>query len=328
MIASHPVPARSTQRFIETLRRCWRCPSLTALEVLWRWAFGIPVLWVLGYNAMLIIYAVPLQHTGISNMSLLDPVGAAQILANAALLLAPPAMQVAHWLAPLLILSWAVAAGLGRALVLWRVRRVFPGLAPLRIKPVTLILLQIVRTFALAATFYAWFAGVQWAATVAITTKLQANRPADLVQYSALVIVISLGLFTLWAVASWIVSAAPVLSAIRGTGFMASMLGSFRLGALTGKLVEINLVLGIVKLALLVLAMVFSASPLPFESVTTVEFLHWWWVGITVLYLVASDFFHVARVVGYLELSRAYEPEEIFSGRAGLDSSILASDRT
>jgi len=80
-----------------------------------------------------------------------------------------------------------------------------------------------------------------------------------------------------------------------------------RLGPLRGKLVEINLVMGIVKIALIVLAMVFSACPLPFESVTTPEFLAWWWAGVTVLYLVASDFFHVARLVGYLELWRTYE---------------------
>ena len=311
-MANHPVPVRGTQRFIETLRRCWSRPSLTALEVLWRWACGIPVLWVLGYNALLILHAVPLQRTGIGNLSLLDPVGAAQILANAALLLMAPVLLVAHWLAPLLVAAWAVAAGLGRVLVLWRVRRLFPELAPLRIKPVTLILLQLVRTLALAATFYAWFAAVQWAARVAITTRLQASQPADLVQYAALVIVISLGLFTFWAVVSWIFSAAPMLTAVRGTGFFASMRGAFRLRLLTGKLVEVNLVLGIVKLALLVLAMVFSASPMPFESVTTDDFLHWWWLGVTLLYLVASDFFHVARMVGYLELFRAYEPLKDF----------------
>ena len=45
------------------------------------------------------------------------------------------------------------------------------------------------------------------------------------------------------------------------------------------KLVEINLVMGIVKIALMVLALVFSACPLPFESVATPEFLTWWWMG-------------------------------------------------
>jgi hypothetical protein len=34
---------------------------------------------------------------------------------------------------------------------------------------------------------------------------------------------------------------------------------------------------------------------------------------VTVLYLVASDFFHVARLVAYLELWRAYEGNENLS---------------
>ncbi len=87
---------------------------------------------------------------------------------------------------------------------------------------------------------------------------------------------------------------------------------AFRLGPLKSKLVEINLVMGIVKIALIVLAMVFSATPLPFESVTTPQFLAWWWIGVTVVYLLASDFFHVARQVAYLELWRAFESEENF----------------
>ena len=82
---------------------------------------------------------------------------------------------------------------------------------------------------------------------------------------------------------------------------------AFRLGPLKAKLVEINLVMGIVKIALIVLAIVFSATPLPFESVTTPEFLAAWWFGVTLLYFVASDFFHVARLLGYLNLWRAFE---------------------
>jgi hypothetical protein len=47
--------------------------------------------------------------------------------------------------------------------------------------------------------------------------------------------------------------------------------------------------------------------------VTTPEFLFWWWVGVTILYFLGSDFFHVARQVAYLQLWRAYEGAENFS---------------
>jgi hypothetical protein len=74
----------------------------------------------------------------------------------------------------------------------------------------------------------------------------------------------------------------------------------------------VNLVLGIVKIALIVLAMVFSATPVPFSSVTTPEFLMWWWAGVVVLYLIGSDFFHVTRLMAYLGLWRAFEAGESF----------------
>src|ERR1700734_2224695 len=140
-----------------------------------------------------------------------------------------------------------------------------------------------------------------------ILGPLSVGGEPNLVGYSALVIVASLGLFTLWAVVSWALSVAPLLAMLRGSGVRKSLAAAFHLGPLKAKLVEINLVMGIVKIALIVLAMVFSATPLPFESVTTPEFLLWWWVGVTALYFLGSDFFHVARQVAYLELWRAYQ---------------------
>ncbi len=47
-----------------------------------------------------------------------------------------------------------------------------------------------------------------------------------------------------------------------------------------GKLIEINMVMNIVRIALIVLAMVFSASPLPFSSVETQMFFNCWWGGV------------------------------------------------
>jgi len=94
---------------------------------------------------------------------------------------------------------------------------------------------------------------------------------------------------------------------LRDLGPGASLAAAFRLGPVRSKLVEINLVMGIVKIALIVLAIVFSSCPLPFESVATPNFMAWWYAGVTVLYLVASDFFHVAGLVAYLKMWKAYD---------------------
>ena len=308
----HDVPVRGTQRLVDTLFRCWKRPSLTALEVLWRWAYGIPALALLWHEGMHIVNTISLQYTGITQVSLLDPLGSAQVIANVGLRVLPPLLKVARWMVPLLIVSWAVVSGLGRTVVLWRVQQLFSEMRPVRNRPLAHIALQLVRSVALASSFAVWFVGLQWAAQTAITSKLEANQDPNLVLYCALVIILSLGMFTLWAVVSWVFSAAPLLAATQETSVFGSLAATFRMGELKSKLVEVNLVLGIVKLALVVLAMVFSATPLPFESVATDAFLHVWWALVTVLYFIASDFFHVARLVAYLELWRIYVPGKDF----------------
>jgi hypothetical protein len=88
-----------------------------------------------------------------------------------------------------------------------------------------------------------------------------------------------------------------------------------RLGPLRAKLVEINLVMGIVKVALVVLALVFSSCPLPFESVESQTFLMWWWTGVGVLYLIASDYFHVVRSAAYEALYQTHRTPSKDAGR-------------
>ena len=79
--------------------------------------------------------------------------------------------------------------------------------------------------------------------------------------------------------------------------------GSLR--GLRSRLVEINLVLGVVKAALMVLAMVSCATPVPFKEEINGTSLYVWWALVTVAYLAASDFFQVARIIGFIELWRA-----------------------
>jgi hypothetical protein len=168
-----------------------------------------------------------------------------------------------------------------------------------------MIALQLLRVVALCSTFAVWFLAVRGAANFALanaSVNSDAQGEPNLVLYCALVIVLSLGIFTVWALLSWVFSIAPLLALVEGLGVGESLTRSLRLGPLRGKLVEINLVMGIAKIALIVLAMVFSATPLPFEDAVSGTALYAWWALVTVLYLVASDFFQVARVVAFVEL--------------------------
>ena len=250
-------------------------------------------------------------------MSVMDPMGAAEVLAKAGAALLPPVLRVAAWLVPVLLTVWVVVSSLGRGLVL---RRADAGL---HARPGTLMVLQAVRIAALAGSFAVWFLCLHGAADYAINGPIEQGQEPNLVLYCALAIVATLGLFTAWAVLSWGLSVAPLLAMVLDVGPGASLRAAFRLGPLKSKLVEINLVMGIVKIALIVLAMVFSATPLPFESVATPEFMLCWYAGVTVVYLVASDFFHVVRMVAYLELWRAFEePSQAAQDFAGAGDEI------
>jgi hypothetical protein len=295
-------PARGTQSFVHVLSECWSRPSLVVLELLWRWLFGIPLLIVLAWQALRVYSVVASQLTtlGVNQLSLADPMSAAPVIADAYAIVTPPIRQLVSWLVPVAALAWAVASGFGRNAVL---RRYDPSLLH---RPLTLSALQLLRIIFLCASFWLWFTAVQWAANY----SLSGDEP-DLVTYSALVIFISLGVFILWAVVSWVFSIAPLLVLLENRSLRSSLLRSMQLGPLTGKLVEINLVMGIVKLALIVVAMVFSAVPLPFESVMQGPPLYVWWIVVTLLYLISSDFFQVARLVAFIKLWRLFSSQAL-----------------
>ena len=287
------MPVRGTQSFVHIFRDCWRRPSLLALEVLWRWLFGIPLIIVLGWQGWRIYSAAAAQlaGTGILDASIADPMRAAVALSDVYAILAPPILRMLLWLAPVAILAWAVASGIGRNAVLRRYDHSLPRRWP------ALIILQLLRVIFLTGSFILWFAAIQRAGTA----TLSGDSP-NFIGYFALVICLSLGIFIVWALVSWVFSIAPLLVLLENRGIASSLVRSLRLGPLTGKLVEINLIMGIIKLALLVLAMVWSAMPLPFQAEVQGTALYLWWVVGTILYFIASDFFQIARLAAFIEL--------------------------
>jgi len=287
---------RGTQSLLHICVACWKRPELLGRELLWRWAFGLPAAAILYYQAARIAAHVTLNPSAIS---LNDPVEAGQQLAVAAAAIKPEVERAIAWLGPLLAAAWAIASGLGRSALL---RRIDPRMRP---APFTLMVLQLLRMAALVTVCLGWYRALRWAAD----TTLDSATP-NLVAWSAWVICLSLGIFVLWALLSWIFSIAPLLAMLEGRGVFPSLARSLRLGVLRSKLIEVNLVLGIVRLALIVLAMVFSAIPLPFTADMSGTPLYLWWAFVTLLYLVASDFFQVARLAAFVDFWRIYHPEK------------------
>ncbi len=293
-------PLRPTQNFVATLSWVRARPVLLLLEVAWRWLFGVPALLVLWHFGEKVLGAVPWRQTGIAQVSvnqlLTDPMRASATISQAILLVGPPLWEVLRWLLPALILFWAMVCAVGRTFVLQRME------ASLQKKTGALFLLNLLRIPFLLGTAVLWWEGLSAVAQRTILQPVSTGGEPLMMVYVGSAIALTLGLFLALLALGWIFAIAPLLAMRNGLGVFGSLRAAVSLKPVRAGMIEINMVMGIVKIALLVLLMTFSATPLPFQSVITEEFLYWWTAGIAVLYFIASDFFHVARIAGYLHL--------------------------
>lgn len=285
-------PLRGTQLLVEHMGVIIRRPSLVLLEIGWRWLFGIPFLWICWRQMQHILTLYPLDASGYNNIDSQNPWVAAVQLSNVCGYYQPHVVAVLRWLLPLGALAWALVSAVGRNLVL---KRMHPGL---RFRPASLFLLQAAWIALLGLALWGWYRSVEWTAATHIST----GGEPDLVGYFVWTIFLSLGFFTTFALVSWTLSVAPLLVLLENRSPLAALVESLRLGKpFTSKLAEINLVMGIVKLALIVLAMVFSAAPLPFADEVGANTLHMAILASSVFYLVANDYFQIVRLQGFIE---------------------------
>jgi hypothetical protein len=296
-IAEMRKPVRGTQLLVEHMGSVTRRPLLVAIEISWRWLAGIPILLVCWQQEQHILAAYPLEDSGFNSLDAQNPWVAAVQLVGVWDYYRPHVLAVARWLVPAAALVWIVFSGIGRNLELKRMERRVP------FRPLTLIGLQAAWLAFLALAFWCWFAAMQWDAA----THISVTGEPDLVGYSMWAIFLTLGFFTAWALASWVLSVAPLLALLEGCSAVSALGRSLRLGkAFSSKLAEINLVMGIVKIALLVLAMVFSAAPLPFSDELGGSALRVVWIASSIFFLVANDFFQVVRLKAFVEFWRIF----------------------
>jgi hypothetical protein len=280
-------------------------PSLTAIEVAWHWIFGLPLVAVCWIEAQRILTVLPFDAAGLSEIDPQNPWVAVVQITDAWAHYQPHVTAVLHWLLPVGALAWVVVSGLGRSLLLMRL---IPNLTSrFYFRPLQMIALQAAWLAALGITCWGWFRSIQWVAATHIT----AVGEPDLVGYAVWVIFLTLGFFTAWALVNWALSIAPLLMLLENRTVFSSLGQSLRLGkAFRGKLMEINLVMGIVKLALIVLAMVLSAAPLPFSDQLGTDTMHGIFVLATLFYLVASDYFQVVKLKGFVEFWKMFRGGE------------------
>lgn len=290
-------PVRGTQSAVGQMGWVFTHPTLTALEVAWRWIFGVPLLYVCSAQVQKILAAVPPDTAGLDGLSIANPWLSAVKLGAAWDMYRPHVVGVLSWLAPVAALAWIVLSGIGRNLVLKRMERGLP------FRPIAMIVLQAAWLAVLVLTMWGWLASINWAAA----RDVGSGSNPDLVGYAGWVIFLSIGFFAVWALVSWAVTIAPMLVLLEHRSIFSALRESLRLGkTFTSKLVEINLVMGIVTLALLVLAMVFSSVLIPFVDELGSGTLHLEWIIVSIFYFIASDYFQVVRLKQFVEFWRVY----------------------
>ncbi len=293
-------PVRGTQLLVEHMSVVARQPSLLGLELAWRWLAGIPILLLCWKQAQQILAAFPPASSGLTSIDAQNPWVAAVQIAGIWSYYQPHVAAVLHWLLPVTALFWVVVSGVGRNAVLMRME---PGLS---FRPATMIGLQGAWVLLFALMFWGWFRAIQWTAV----THISISGEPDLVGYAMWTIFLTLGFFIVWALASWTLSIAPLLVLLERRSALSALGQSFRLGKrFTAKLAEINLVMGIVKIALVVLAMVFSAAPLPFSDELGGSAMHVVWAAASVFFLIANDYFQVVRLKAFIEFWRIFRKE-------------------
>ncbi len=279
----------------------FRRPRLTLLEIAWRWIFAIPFLLICWHQMQLIAVALPPQAAGLDRLNSANPWISGVELGIIWTHYLPYVLHVLYWLAPLGAIVWAVLAGTGRGLVLKRME------PEVRYRPFALMVLHFLWVVLLGVFFLAWYAAIQRIAAAYITLQ-----GADLVGYSIWAIFVSLGLFTLWAVISWPLTIAPVLALLERRSAFSALGQSFKLGkAFTSKLIEINLNMGIIKLMIIVLAMVFSSAPLPFASQLGNGAVHLAMAFALVVYCLLGDFFQLVRLKAFVDFWHTFRGHDV-----------------
>ena len=283
---------RGTQTLVSQMAWMLRHPAVVALEVCWRWLFGIPFLLVCWSRLQHVLTILPPEDSGLTSINAQNPWIAAGELSRAWWQYQPLIANELRSLLPIAALAWILVSAFGRSFAL---KAAEPRI---RFRPAAMLLLQTAWLIVFASICCGWF----WSVGRVASTHFTRGSEPDLIGFAIWLIFLSLGYFTLWGLLGWIVSVAPVLMLLEDCSVPSALRLTFKLGRpFTSELFEIGMVMGIVNLALVVVAMVLSAAPLPFSDELGGDALHVVWAAAAVFYLIAHDYFQIVRLKCFVQ---------------------------
>jgi hypothetical protein len=273
-------------------------PALLALELLWRWCFGLALLTVLFVAYAHLRQAILISDADQAIFASEDPLAIANAAAALIAALQPLLLRVLARICLLAAMFWIIAAVPGRALTARLIGRRLAAdyrvaMAPEKPRWATFAFLTILRVLMLLILVIGYLTGVL------IAMRVNMDRPNLLAD--ALIIAASLGVSAVvWSVVNWALSLAPIFVVRDGAGpldaIVAAMAFIRRRYAYLAAIALWNSTLrGLVATAI-TLAGIATIVWRPPHAL--------WFTAVllaleTVLYLVASDYFLLARFAAY-----------------------------
>jgi hypothetical protein len=277
------------------LRTVTRDPLIFMLEILWRWSFGLlACLLVFGVGAYL-LGPLSIGNQWTTTWSSHDPQRIASFLAVVVLLLGSKLIVAAVAVPIAIAFLWAILSGLGRGLI---VRRLRAGVTSLRFR--SIMALQFLRGFLTWFCFILLIAAVVGEALIAT----RGSKP-DLVQYYLMAAPSITLISAFWLVMNWYLTLATIFGrdgqTFRGALRQARQTVAKQRSDFAGTGFVFLLFRFILLLIALAICGLFSRSagtaPQSYATLVTV---------VTLVYCAISDYLHMARMAAYLALAAAH----------------------
>ena len=108
-----PAPLRGTQSLVGQMGWVFERPSLTVLEIAWRWIFGLPFLAVCWIAGAADSRRAAARGRGPHRPRSAESLAGRRAMSNAWALYQPHVSAVLRWLLPAAALAWVIVSGLG-----------------------------------------------------------------------------------------------------------------------------------------------------------------------------------------------------------------------
>jgi hypothetical protein len=274
--------------------RILRDPTLSAVEIAWRWAFALSTISLAIFAMLRLQRAVVILPEEQEMLASRAPLQIAEALLEVWHRIQPLALRLGFIVIPATIVLWIIAATVGRGFVISRIWMP-TSTAPRWSSLLVLNILRVLSVFALLAAYVA-----SSRATLLVSSPDAPNYFAAM-----LVFLILFGLALLvWSFLHWILALACIYAAREQASTFGSLARTARLlRAKGGELASIATLNGTARTLIAVVISLIAAVPLVLYRIPvlfwTVEFV------IFVAYCLISDILLLARLSAYVE---AMEP--------------------